>query len=101
MAWLIVGATTFVSGGFGIPTGFALGLAAWEVYLAACAGSIGGLVVFLFVGDRATRARSPGRARSNRIQTPSSMIGRIADRFGARGLGLVGPVFPGVTVSPC
>jgi hypothetical protein len=96
VAWLAVGVTTFVSGGFGIPTGFALGLAPWEVYVAACGGSITGLVVFLNLGER-VRDRI---VRSRSVEPdPDSTIGRVAAKFGARGLGLVGPIFPGVTVS--
>ena len=30
---------------------------------------------------------------------PANGVGRLADRYGARGLGLVGPIFPGVTAS--
>ena len=96
LAWIVVGVATFVSGGFGIPIGFALGLAPWEVYVAACLGSIAGLLAFLFVGDRV-------RARITRSRTsepdPDSLIARLSRRFGVRGLGLVGPVVPGVTVS--
>jgi hypothetical protein len=96
VAWLVVGAATFVSGGFGIPIGFALGLAGWEVYVAACVGSIAGLLVFLFVGDR-VRARIVGDRPSE--PDPDSLIARITTRFGVRGLGLVGPIVPGVTLS--
>lgn len=96
LAWLIVGVTTFVAGGFGIPTGFALGLSPIEVYIAACLGSIIGLVVFLYVGDR-VRSRIAG---SHPIELdPDSRIGRMTQRFGVAGLGIVGPLVPGVTMS--
>lgn len=94
LAWVITAGTTFVAGGFGIPTGFALGLRAWEVYAASVIGGLAGLLAFLFVGDR-VRLRLAG---SNDRQVDSG-IGRIADRYGAMGLGLVGPIFPGVTAS--
>lgn len=95
LAWIVTAVLSFVSGGFGIPVGFALGLAAWEVLVAACTGAIGGLVIFLYVGD-AVRARVSTTAGP---PERDSAARRVADRFGARGLGLVGPLFPGTTLS--
>ena len=106
-AVLVVAAISAVSGGFAIPIGFALGLSPLTVYLAATIGSLTGLGVFLFAGDK-LRSRferthdqdsgddpdvddveRSGQARSH----------RLIERYGARGLGLVGPIFPGVTGS--
>ena len=95
VAYLIVAAISFVSGGFAIPIGFALGLHAIEVYLAAVAGSLAGLAVFLFAGEKV-------RSRLMADREPPSEQSRVresADRYGPRGLGLVGPIFPGVTAS--
>jgi hypothetical protein len=97
VAGLAVAVISFVSGGFAIPIGFALGLAPIEVYVASSAGSLVGLVVFLFAGD-AVRARIM-RNREPRQPDPDSRIRQLTDRYGAKGLGLVGPIFPGVTAS--
>jgi uncharacterized membrane protein len=97
LALLVVAAVSFVSGGFAIPIGFALGLSPLEVYLAAVAGSMAGLVVFLYAGDK-LRARLT-RDREPRPLDPDSRIRQLTDRYGAKGLGLVGPIFPGVTAS--
>ena len=97
LALLVVAATSLVSGGFAIPIGFALGLNALEVYIATVVGSMVGLVVFLYAGDKVrawlTRGREP------RPPDPDSRIRQLTDRYGAKGLGLIGPIFPGVTAS--
>jgi hypothetical protein len=97
VAWIVVAGVSFLSGGFAIPIGFALGLPAIEVYLAATLGSMAGLVVFLFAGDRIRARLIEGDAEEQ--PPPEGAIRRIADRYGAKGLGLVGPIFPGVTAS--
>lgn len=97
VAGLVVAVISFVSGGVAIPIGFALGLAPIEVYIATCAGSMVGLVVFLYAGDK-VRAWVT-RDGELREPDPDSRIRRLTDRYGAKGLGLVGPVFPGVTAS--
>jgi hypothetical protein len=97
VAWLTVAAISLVSGGFAIPIGFALGLSAIEVYLAATAGSLVGLFVFLFAGDKVRSRLTQNRPEKDLDQT--SRVGELADKYGAKGLGLVGPLFPGVTAS--
>lgn len=97
LAGLVVAVISFVSGGFAIPIGFALGLEPLGVYIAASLGSVAGLVVFLYAGDkirdRLTRGRPPAEPDAD------SGIRRFSDRYGAKGLGFVGPIFPGVTAS--
>lgn len=97
IAGLVVAIISFASGGFAIPIGFALGLEPLEVYIAAVLGSMAGLSVFLYAGDkiraRVTRGRPPPEPG------PDSRARQLADRYGAKGLGLVGPIFPGVTSS--
>ncbi len=95
VAWLIVAGVSFVSGGFAIPIGFALGLSAIEVYLAATVGSLAGLAVFLLAGEK-IRARL---VADRQPPAEESRVREFADRYGPRGLGLVGPIFPGVTAS--
>lgn len=97
VAWLVVGAISFVSGGFAIPIGFSLSLSAIEVYVAATVGSMLGLWVFLFAGDR-LRVRITSKEEPD-PPAPDSRIGRFVDRYGAKGLGMVGPIFPGVTAT--
>jgi len=97
VAWLVVAAISAVSGGFAIPIGFALSLSPIEVYVSATAGSMFGLVVFLYAGD-AVRTRLT-RGTEPKPPEPDSSIRRFADRYGAKGLGMVGPIFPGVTAS--
>lgn len=97
LAWVVVAAISFVSGGFAIPIGFSLSLSAIEVYLAASIGSMLGLWVFLLAGD-GLRRRLTGKQEPD-APDPDSWIGRFADRFGAKGLGIVGPIVPGVTAS--
>ena len=97
VAGLVVAVICFVSGGFGIPIGFALGLEPLEVYIAACLGSVAALVLFLYAGDK-VRARLM-RDRAPREPDPDSRVRQLSDRYGAKGLGLFGPIFPGVTAS--
>ncbi len=93
---LIVFTTALLSGGFAIPSGFLLELPALTTYLATCAGSIAGMVVFAFVG---------GGLRTwivNRMDNPEEAQEKVAGllgKWGVKGLGLIGPIFPGVTVS--
>jgi hypothetical protein len=93
---LIVFTTALASGGFAIPAGFLLELPAIATYLAASAGSIAGMVVFAFVG---------GGLRTwimNRVKNPEEAQEKVAGllgKWGVQGLGLIGPIFPGVTVS--
>jgi hypothetical protein len=97
LAWAVVALVSCFSGGYGIPIGFSLDLSPIEVYLSATIGSIVGLVVFLYAGD-AVRRRFVGDADESAPAHDSAMR-RVVDRHGARGLGLIGPIFPGVTAS--
>lgn len=97
VAWIVVALISFVSGGFAIPIGFALGLSPIEVYLAATAGSLAALVIFLYAGDKIRDRLTKNRPVNE--PDPDSRIRILANRFGAKGLGLVGPIFPGVTAS--
>jgi hypothetical protein len=83
-----------VGGGFAILVGFALGLSALGTYLAAIAGSLTGTMLFVFGGDR-LRSRL-GHQPS--VDHDSDRLQSIRRR-GPVWLGLIGPTFPGVTVS--
>ena len=47
---LIVAIVAVISGGFAIPVGFLLDLPPLETYLAAAAGALLGMFVFVFIG---------------------------------------------------
>lgn len=94
--FLIVAATALLSGGFAIPLGFLLEMPILDVYLAAVIGAIVGMIVFAFVGGgirrfAVSRMKDPDDAHAR--------VSKVLGQWGVRGLGLVGPIFPGVTVS--
>lgn len=94
--FLVVFLTALLSGGFAIPAGFLLEMPLIGIYVAACAGCVAGMVIFAFVG---------GGLRKwivKRVKDPEAAQERVAEllgHWGVRGLGLIGPLFPGVTVS--
>jgi membrane protein DedA with SNARE-associated domain len=93
---LIVAVVAVISGGFAIPVGFLLDLPPLETYLAAVFGALAGMAFFVFVGsglrDWIVKKAS---ISDEKMSKGSQMLGK----YGIRGLGLVGPIFPGVTVS--
>lgn len=93
---LIVAVVAVISGGFAIPVGFLLDLPPLETYLAAVAGALIGMAFFIFVGS-GVRDWIVKRANisDERLGKGKQMLGK----YGTRGLGLIGPIFPGVTVS--
>lgn len=93
---LMVFVSGLISGGFAIPAGFLLDLPPLVTYLAACAGSIAGLVVFAFAGSGLRRWIV---ARMGDAEEGQEKGARLLGSWGVRGLGLVGPIFPGVTIS--
>lgn len=97
MDYVMVALAGFISGGFAVPVGFALGLNPIAVYLAATLGSVAGVALFVWSGDRLRRWIRRGRPD----RTDVAASDRV-ERFRARGprfLGIVGPTFPGVTAS--
>lgn len=93
---LIVAVVAVISGGFAIPVGFLLDLPPLETYIAAVAGALIGMAFFIFVGS-GVRDWIVKRANisDERLGKGKQMLGK----YGTRGLGLIGPIFPGVTVS--
>lgn len=94
--FLIVAVTALVSGGFAIPLGFLLDMSPISVYAAAVLGAVVGMVVFAFVGGgirefAVSRMKDPAAAQDN--------VSNLLGQWGVRGLGLIGPIFPGVTVT--
>ncbi|GMQ98629.1 MAG: hypothetical protein BMS9Abin17_1150 [Acidimicrobiia bacterium] len=93
---LIVAVIAIVSGGFAIPAGFLLELPPIETYLAAVAGALVGLIFFVFVGSGLRNwIVKKANISDEKLEKGKQMLGD----YGTRGLGLIGPIFPGVTVS--
>jgi membrane protein DedA with SNARE-associated domain len=85
-----------ISGGFAIPVGFLLELPPLETYLAAVVGALAGMLFFIFVGSG---LRDWIVRKANISEEKMGKGKEILGDYGTRGLGLVGPLFPGVTVS--
>jgi uncharacterized membrane protein len=93
---LIVAVVAVISGGFAIPVGFLLDLPPLETYLAAVAGALIGMAFFIFVGSG---LRSWIVKKANISEERTGKGKQMLGKYGVRGLGLIGPIFPGVTVS--
>ena len=65
-----------------------------ELFAAMAVGGCIGATIVVFVGDEASRWWAAHRKVRSRPK-PTSWINRIVDRFGAPGLGLLGPVAVG------
>jgi hypothetical protein len=118
MKYLGVMVAGFVLGGWAVPLGFVLGLGPVATFVAAAGGGLLGCWAFLLAGDqisavmrRHRRADTSGSAADDENEPPAEepsdeaddtdvgRVSRFVDRYGVRGLGLVGPIFPGVTAS--
>lgn len=120
MKYIVVMIAGFVLGGWAVPLGFVLGLGPVVTFVAAAGGGLLGCWAFLLAGDQiAARVhrhrgddKTAGASAADVGSEPSTAepsdaeadtdAGRVAqfvDRYGVRGLGLVGPIFPGVTAS--
>jgi membrane protein DedA with SNARE-associated domain len=93
---LIVAVVAVISGGFAIPVGFLLDLPPLETYLAAVVGALAGMAFFIFVGSG---LRDWIVKKANISEEKMGKGKQMLGKYGVRGLGLVGPLFPGVTVS--
>ena len=94
--YLIVAVIAAISGGFAIPAGFLLELYPIETYLAAAIGSTIWLVIFISL---AARARDRAFAKRNVSDKAVGRMSSIHEKWGVKGIGLFGPIFPGVTVA--
>lgn len=94
--FLIVMLTALVSGGFAIPLGFLLKMPVLAIYAATVAGAVIGMVVFAFVGGG---LRSWAMSRIKDPEGAQERVSGLLGKWGTQGLGLVGPIFPGVTIS--
>jgi hypothetical protein len=89
-------AAATVSGAAAVPLGIFVGLNPVAVFVVASATAIG-MAWGLGFGSERVSARV--MSRFGRSEKATGRAGRVADRFGAIGLGLIGPVFPGVVVT--
>lgn len=94
----------FLIGGWSVPLGFVLGVTPLVTFLAAAGGGLAGSWAFVLAGDRVKawwrrRRGLDAAAEPEASSEDDGRIGRFVDRYGVRGLGLVGPIFPGVTAS--
>jgi membrane protein DedA with SNARE-associated domain len=93
---LIVAIVAVISGGFAIPVGFLLDLPPLEIYLAAAVGALLGMIVFVFVGAGLREwIVKKLNISEEKLEGGKEMLGK----YGTKGLGLIGPIFPGVTVT--
>jgi hypothetical protein len=86
--------------------GFILDVPPLLTYLAAALGGIVGCWALVLFADKVTAWWRARRGRRTDAVAPSDLdpraagrVRRLVDRFGVKGLGLIGPIFPGVTVS--
>jgi len=97
----VVALAGFVLGGWSVPLGFVLEISPLVTWLAAAGGGLAGCWAFILAGDRIEawwRRRRGDRAAST-SDDDNGRVRRFVDRYGVKGLGLVGPIFPGVTAS--
>jgi uncharacterized membrane protein len=94
--YLTVAAISAISGGFAVPAGFLLGLHPIETYLSAAVGSSVFLWIFVPLAAKAFDRVMRGREISPKAE---ASIAGINERWGVKGIGLFGPIFPGVTIS--
>jgi hypothetical protein len=111
--YLVVAIAGFVLGGWAVPLGFVLGIGPLGTFVAAASGGLVGCWAFILVGDRISEWARRRRNRPDEEPAPgengadgsgqdvddAGRVRRFVDRYGVRGLGLVGPIFPGVTAS--
>jgi hypothetical protein len=111
MKFVVVAIAGFVLGGWAVPLGFVLDIGPIGTFVAAAGGGLIGCWAFLLAGDRVAEWAKQRRARNHPADDTDptenadeeaeadSRVQRFVDRYGVRGLGIVGPIFPGVTVS--
>jgi hypothetical protein len=100
---LAIAVCGLVLGGWAVPLGFILNVPPVLTYLAASLGGIVGCWALVFFANKVTAwwsvRRSNTSARHDRRERATGRARALVDRWGVKGVGLIGPIFPGVTVS--
>jgi len=119
MKFLAVMFAGLALGGWAVPMGFVLDLGPATTFAAAASGGLLGCWAFLLAGERisAFMRERRGKTKENLVgaaneptqqcddvadqpgDVDAGRVRKFVDRFGVRGLGIVGPLFPGVTAS--
>jgi hypothetical protein len=119
MKFLAVMVAGLVLGGWAVPMGFVLDLSPVTTFAAAASGGLLGCWAFLLAGERISAFVHRHRGETNEApataddqsaqqrndaadeagESDTGRVRKFVDRFGVRGLGIVGPIFPGVTAS--
>ena len=105
MRVVVVALAGFLIGGWSVPLGFLLGISPLVTFLAAAGGGLAGCWAFVLAGDRVKSWWRRRKGLDEVLEDPDGTteddgrVQRFVDRYGVRGLGLVGPIFPGVTAS--
>jgi hypothetical protein len=119
MKFLAVMVAGLVLGGWAVPMGFVFDLGPASTFVAAASGGLLGCWAFLLAGERISAfvrrhrgqtdeasgvagdlpATPPNDAADEARDSDTGRVRQFVDRFGVRGLGIVGPIFPGVTAS--
>lgn len=81
-----------------IPTGFALGLSPWIIFLASVTGGLAGVFISAFLGTHIKAFFLSKRKPTAKKEHPSFMY-RIWEKYGTIGLGFIGTVSVGAPIS--
>jgi membrane protein YqaA with SNARE-associated domain len=81
-----------------IPTGFAMGLNPWVIFIASLVGGLIGVFVAAFLGDKIKAFLSKYRKPAPE-KPKTGLIYTIWKKYGVMGLGLVGTFFFGAPIS--
>ncbi|MEO6547386.1 MAG: small multi-drug export protein [Ferruginibacter sp.] len=81
-----------------IPTGFALGLSPWIIFIASVTGGIIGAFVATFLSDKIRNFFFKNRPVKEKKDT-HPMLHRIWNKYGIIGLGLLGSFLVGAPIS--
>ena len=81
-----------------IPTGFAMGLSPWTIFLASVIGGLVGVFVSAFLGDKIRKFFT--KKKSEKKEAPKSpLLYRIWNKYGIIGLGFLGTMSVGAPIS--
>ena len=82
-----------------IPTGFAMGLSAWIIFLASAIGGLIGVFIAAFLGDRIRNFIEGFKKPKIKKIKKDTLAHRIWNKFGVMGLGFFGTFTVGAPIS--